>query len=142
MGTFTNSLSQYPIVIGNNGRVDTTNHEPDPQFETVLKILEVGYIVYLDYLLLTLLQIDEDLARKQLIINQAIEQTILINSREDATNIMNETRLSNVKQCYAFNARGSGHRLSYGWGGGLVSAYVPAWSGPPRMKTDVEYQVK
>ncbi|KAL8844334.1 MAG: hypothetical protein Q9176_001244 [Flavoplaca citrina] len=116
---------QYPIVIGNNGRVDTTNHEPDPQFETVLKILEI----------------DEDLARKQLIINQAIEQTILINSRQDATNIMNETRLSNVKQCYAHNVGGSGHRFSYGWGGGLVSAFVPAWSGPPRMKTDVEYQV-
>ncbi|KAL8656228.1 MAG: hypothetical protein Q9226_002741 [Calogaya cf. arnoldii] len=90
---------QYPIVIGNNGRVDITNHEPDPQFETILKALEI----------------DEDLVRKQLIINQAIEQTILIDTR---------------------------HRFSYGWGGGLVSTFVPPWTGQPRMKTDVEYQVK
>ncbi|KAL8673351.1 MAG: hypothetical protein Q9168_002230 [Polycauliona sp. 1 TL-2023] len=116
---------QYPIVIGNNGRVDTTNHEPDPQFETVLKVLEI----------------DEDLVRKQLIINHSIEQTILIETRQEVMKVMNETRLSNVKQCYTHNTRGSGLRYSYGWGGGLIQGYVPPWNGQPRMKTDVEYQV-
>ncbi|KAI4111346.1 MAG: hypothetical protein LQ339_000545 [Xanthoria mediterranea] len=116
---------QYPIVIGNNGRIDTTNHEPDAQFETVLKVLEI----------------DEDLVRKQLVINQAIEQTLLIDKREEVVKKMNETRLSNVKQVYTHNARGTGLRYSYGWGGGLAQSFVPAWSGPTRMKTDVEYQV-
>ncbi|KAL8998456.1 MAG: hypothetical protein Q9169_002493 [Polycauliona sp. 2 TL-2023] len=116
---------QYPIVIGNNGRVDTTNHEPDLRFETVLKVLEI----------------DEDLVRKQLIINHAIEQTILIDSREEVMREMNETKLANVKQCYTHNVRGSGLRYSYGWGGGLVQGYVAPWTGQPRMKTDVEYQV-
>ncbi|KAL8856923.1 MAG: hypothetical protein Q9178_006512 [Gyalolechia marmorata] len=117
---------QLPIVIGNNGRVDTTDHEPDPQFETVLKVLEI----------------DEDLVRRQLIINHAIEQTILIDNRSDAVNIMNGARLPNVKQGFTHNKGGSGIRYSYGWGGGLQQGHVPAWNGQPRMKTDVEFQVK
>ncbi|KAL8705541.1 MAG: hypothetical protein Q9201_001358 [Fulgogasparrea decipioides] len=117
---------QCPIMIGNNGRVDTTDHEPDPTFDTSLRILEI----------------DEDLVRKQLIINQMIEQTILIDSRPDAVNVMSDTRLQNVKQCFTHNVRpGTGIRFSYGWGGGLAENYIPAYQGPPRMKTDVEYQV-
>ncbi|KAL9026519.1 MAG: hypothetical protein Q9196_004825 [Gyalolechia fulgens] len=115
-----------PIMIGNNDRVDTTNHEPDPQFDTSLRVLEI----------------DNELVRKQLIINQAIEQTILIENRQDAVNTMSDTRIQNVKQCYAPNVRpGTGIRFSYGWGGGLSENYVPAFNGPPRMKTDVEFQI-
>lgn len=78
-----------------------------------------------------------------MIINQAIEQTILIDNRQDAVNTMSDTRLQNVKQCFAPNVRpGTGIRFSYGWGGGLSENYVPAFNGPPRMKTDVEFQIK
>ncbi|KAL8953621.1 MAG: hypothetical protein Q9222_000547 [Ikaeria aurantiellina] len=117
---------QFPIIIGNNGRVDTTDHEPDPNFDTSLRVLEI----------------DEDLVRKQLIINQAIEQTILVASRADAVNAMSDARLRNVKQCFTHNVRsGTGIRFSYGFGGGLSENFVPAFNGPPRMKTDVEFQV-
>ncbi|KAL8711114.1 MAG: hypothetical protein Q9220_004495 [cf. Caloplaca sp. 1 TL-2023] len=117
---------QFPIIIGNNGRVDTTDHEPDPIFDTSLRVLEI----------------DEDLVRKQLIINQAIEQTILVDSRADAVNVMSDARLRNVKQCFTHNVRsGTGIRFSYGFGGGLSENFVPAFNGPPRMKTDLEFQV-
>lgn len=115
-----------PIMIGNNDHVDTTNHEPDVQFDTSLRVLEI----------------DSELVRKQLIINQAIEQTILIDNRQDAVNTMSDTRLQNVKQCFAPNVRpGTGIRFSYGWGGGLSENFVAAFNGPPRMKTDVEFQI-
>ncbi|KAL8642945.1 MAG: hypothetical protein Q9228_000434 [Teloschistes exilis] len=117
---------QYPIMIGNNSSVDTTNHEPDPEFDTSLRVLEI----------------DDDLVRKQLIINQMIEQTILIDSRPHAVNVMSDSRLQNVKQCFTHNVRpGTGIRFSYGWGGGLSENYIPAFQGSPRMKTDVEFQV-
>lgn len=117
---------QCPVMIGNNARVDTSNHEPDPKFDTSLRVLEI----------------DNDLVRKQLIISQAIEQTILMDKREDAVNLMSDSRLQNVKQCFTPNKRpGTGLRYSYGWGGGLTENYVPAFSGPPRMKTDVEFQI-
>ncbi|KAL8785930.1 MAG: hypothetical protein Q9213_003079 [Squamulea squamosa] len=116
---------QYPIVIGTSGTIDTTDHEPDPQFETVLKVLEI----------------DNDLARKQLIIVHGIDQTILIDNRKDASDLMNATRLPNVKQCFTHNTKNTGHRFTYGWGGGVVQGHVPAWNGQPRMKTDVEFQV-
>ncbi|KAL8874123.1 MAG: hypothetical protein Q9174_000493 [Haloplaca sp. 1 TL-2023] len=117
---------QCPILIGNNGRVETTGHEPDLKFDTSLRVLEI----------------DEDLVRKQLIINQLIEQTILIENRPEAVNIMSEGRLENVKQCFTHNVKpGTGIRYSYGHGGGLSQTFVGAFQGPPRMKTDVEYQI-
>ncbi|KAL8807129.1 MAG: hypothetical protein Q9200_004795 [Gallowayella weberi] len=117
---------KYPIMIGNNGTINTADHEPDPQFETILKVLEI----------------DEDLVRKQLVINSAIEQTILFEDRSEAVNMMTDTRLTNVKICFTPNVkRGSGSRFSYGWGGGLAENYLEPFNGPPRMKTDVEFQV-
>lgn len=33
--------SSCPILIGNDKRIDTSNHEPDPGFDTILRVLEV-----------------------------------------------------------------------------------------------------
>lgn len=94
-------------------------------------------------LLLTCLQIDNSLVRKQLIIGQAIDQTILVEKRPDAVELMNASRLRNVKQCYAHNIkRGTGIRYAYSPGGGLSEAYIGASNGTPRMKTDIEYQIR
>ena len=88
-------------------------------------------------------QIDNDLVRKQLVINQVIDQTILIQDRQEAIDTMNSERLRNVKQCFSFNIRpGEAVRLAYGWGGGLSQSHQAAFRGSPRMKTDVEYQIK
>ena len=76
-------------------------------------------------------------------INQGIDQTILIQDRREAIDTMNRARLQNVKQCFAFNIKpGEAVRLGYGYGGGLSQSYQPAFMGSPRMKTDVEYQIK
>ncbi|KAI4091810.1 MAG: hypothetical protein LQ344_003914 [Seirophora lacunosa] len=116
---------QCPIMIGNNGPVDTSGHEPDPKFDTSLRVLEI----------------DNDLVRKQLIINQMIEQTMLHDDRKEAVNLMSDSRLPNVKQCFTPNKNGAGSRYSYGWGGNLMQNYIPAYKGTPRMKTDVEFQI-
>ena len=89
------------------------------------------------------LQIDNDLVRKQLVIGQAIDQTILVEKRDEAIKLMNRSRLNNVKQCFTLNVDpGTGCRLGYGYGGGLSETFVPRFQGIPRMKTDIEYQIR
>jgi structural maintenance of chromosomes protein 6 len=118
-----------PVIIGNHHPLDTSGHEPDPQYDTVLRVLEIN----------------NDLVRSQLIINQSIEQTILVEGREDGMRILYEGRRpQNVKQCFCLNEgrRGWGIRLGYTAGSGNPS------SGPiapnnrqPRMKTDADSQI-
>lgn len=88
-------------------------------------------------------QIDNDLVRKQLIINQAIEQTVLTELRDDGVNALDGPNSRNVKQCYTLNVQhGSGLRLTHGYGGGLSQSFIDPFKGVPRMKTDIEYQIK
>jgi hypothetical protein len=35
-------ISVCPIFIGNDGYLDTSDHEPEPKFITALRVLEVG----------------------------------------------------------------------------------------------------
>ena len=63
-------------------------------------------------------QFDNDLARKQLVIAQSIDQSILIQDRGNAIDTMNGARLQNVKQCFTLiNKTGEGLRMGYGYGG-------------------------
>jgi structural maintenance of chromosomes protein 6 len=118
-----------PVIIGNRHPVDTNGHEPDIQYDTVLRVLEI----------------DNDLVRSQLIINQSIEQTILIEGREDSMRILYEgTRPVNVKQCFCLNEgrRGWGIRFGYSAGSGNPSSGPIAPTGrQPRMKTDADSQI-
>ena len=92
---------------------------------------------------LTCRQIDNELVRKQLIINNAVEQTILISDRAEAIRRMDHQKLNNVRQCFTQNQKpGSGLRLAWGFGGNLSQTFIQPFNGTPRMKTDVEYQVK
>ncbi|KAL2039575.1 hypothetical protein N7G274_007847 [Stereocaulon virgatum] len=114
------------ILITNNSSIDTRGKEPDERFDTALRVVDI----------------DNDLVRKQLVINQGVDQTILIQHRKEAIDAMNNERLHNVKQCFSFNIRpGEAVRLAYGWGGGLSQSHQAAFRGSPRMKTDVEYQI-
>ena len=112
------TCSTCPIFIGNNNAIDTKDKEPDPSFDTALKVLQVSKdALYVTYLL-TLGQIDNDLARKQLIIGQNIDQSILIENRGVAIDTMNSARLPNVKQCFTLIKKtGEGLRMNYGYGG-------------------------
>ena len=86
-------------------------------------------------------QIENPIVLRQLVINQAIEQTILIEDNEEARERMLKTVFPNVKQCYSFKDRG-GVRLTYASKGGLNSTFIDPFSGMPRMKTDVEAQIR
>jgi structural maintenance of chromosomes protein 6 len=90
------------------------------------------------------IQIDSPIVRNQLIIHHFIEQTVLIQDREQAMSFMyNGGRPINVKHCFCFaQQRGHGLRLAYMPSGGELTGPVRAWDGRPRISTDTEAQVK
>ncbi|OGM39759.1 DNA repair protein Rad18 [Aspergillus bombycis] len=74
-----------PIFIGNGGYIDTSKHEPDLKFDTALRVL----------------QIDNELVRRQLIINHGIEQMLLIEKLEEASSVLFDgQKPRNAKRCY------------------------------------------
>ncbi|KAI9752799.1 MAG: hypothetical protein M4579_005474 [Chaenotheca gracillima] len=117
-----------PILIGNNHPIDIRENEPDSRFDTSLRVLEI----------------DNELVKRQLIINQGIEQTILIEDREEANRVMFESmKPRNVKQCFCLHdtKRGWGVRLGYTRGVEASTSPMPPMNGAPRMKTDIESQI-
>ncbi|KAI1608713.1 myosin ATPase [Exophiala viscosa] len=109
-------LSQDPI--------DTTPNEPDSRFVTVLKVLEI----------------DNELVKKQLVIGNAIEQTILIPDLTEASNtLFGGEPLRNVKRCFCFGTdrRRGGVLLSLR-NGHAAQDPAHAWTGTPRMATDID----
>ncbi|BDD63230.1 hypothetical protein MAP00_008150 [Monascus purpureus] len=118
-----------PIFIGSDGRIDTAKHEPDHHFNTALRVL----------------QIDNELVRRQLIINHGIEQMLLIENLEEATSVLFDSqRPRNVKRCYCIDPsnRRRGIHLSYSRSGEPSQAPVPAFNGSPRMKSDLASQIR
>ncbi|EGD94533.1 DNA repair protein Rad18 [Trichophyton tonsurans CBS 112818] len=119
-----------PIFIGNSqGRIDTTDHEPDSQFDTALRVLEI----------------DNDMVRRQLVINHGIEQMLLIENVEEASKIMFDgARPRNVKRCYCIDSgdRRRGIHLAFNRTGDPSQSPIPAFTGRPRMKTDIDIQIR
>ncbi len=118
-----------PIIIGNNFALDTSPNEPDQHFETVLRVLGI----------------DDDLVRKQLVIQHGIEQTILIASMEEASKVLyGSDRPRNVRRCYSFApvGRRGGLHLTYTRSGEASQDPIAEWTGPPRMRTDIEAQIR
>jgi structural maintenance of chromosomes protein 6 len=90
-------LTRCPIFIANTRPIDTSRTEPDENFDTILRILKIGH----------------PLIRSQLIINHRIEQTILVETKQDADRIMvvGAAPPRNVAACiHLFRERG------FGWG--------------------------
>ncbi|EFE29612.1 DNA repair protein Rad18, putative [Trichophyton benhamiae CBS 112371] len=119
-----------PIFIGNSqGRIDTTNHEPDSKFDTALRVLEI----------------DNDMVRRQLVINHGIEQMLLIENVEEASKIMFDgARPRNVRRCYCIDSRDRrrGIHLAFNRTGDPSQSPIPAFTGRPRMKTDIDIQIR
>ncbi|EFR02817.1 hypothetical protein MGYG_09099 [Nannizzia gypsea CBS 118893] len=119
-----------PIFIGNSqGRIDTTDHEPDPQFDTALRVLEI----------------DNDMVRRQLVINHGIEQMLLIENVEEASTIMFDgTRPRNARRCYCIDSRDRrrGIHLAFSRNGDPNQSPIAAFTGRPRMKTDIDIQIR
>jgi hypothetical protein len=95
---------------------------------------------------LTILKIDNSLVRNLLIINVAIEQTVLIPKREDGHKFMNENpagKPRNVKATLTHHAkiRGQGHRFVSSNISQRVDP-ITRWVRPPRIQTDNEAQIR
>ncbi|PLB51753.1 DNA repair protein Rad18 [Aspergillus steynii IBT 23096] len=118
-----------PIFIGSDGILDTSEHEPDSHFDTALRIL----------------QIDNELVRRQLIINHGIEQMLLIEKLDEASSVLFDgQRPRNVKRCYCIDQadRRRGIHLSYSRTGEPSQAPVSVYNGNPRMKSDLASQIR
>jgi chromosome segregation ATPase len=120
-----------PVLIGNHNHIDITRFEPDRNIDTVLRVLEI----------------DNELVRNQLIIGNAIEQSLLIKRRQDGYDYMYDPRgkPKNVKQCFTLHdtRREVGHRLSW-MGSGTNQDIGPVryrMQQRPRMRTDVDRQI-
>ncbi|KAJ5772050.1 hypothetical protein N7520_002579 [Penicillium odoratum] len=120
---------QCPILIGSGADIDTSALEPDPQYDTALRSLEI----------------EHPMVRRQLIINHAVEQMLLIESLEEASTVLFDgERPRNVKRCYCIDARDRrrGLHLSYNRSGDPNQAPVAMFSGSPRMKSDAALRIR
>lgn len=119
-----------PIFIGKPTRIDTSHHEPDSTLLTWMRALKI----------------DNDLVRNQLIINQSIDQTVLKESRADASQFMHSrgplTR--NVKMCFTFTDgdKRKGRTFNYTPSGAVNDSPIAQYNGNFRMQADKEDQIR
>jgi hypothetical protein len=92
---------------------------------------------------LTVIKIDNDLVRNQLIIKQRIDQTVLIPSINEVIEFMRGGRNSTVFQIFTFhdNPQKGGFRYAFSSGGGEKQDPIMPWKGLPRMQTDTAAQI-
>ncbi|KAI6709378.1 hypothetical protein B2J93_4901 [Marssonina coronariae] len=122
------NMGYCQVSIGDSSPIDTTGHEPDPEYDTIYRVLNI----------------DNELVKRQLIIGSIIDQTILIASRSEAIHVMySGTRPKNVKQCYTIHdsSRNHGHRLGFGPRGGMDQSPINPPKGQSRMKIDRASQI-
>src|ERR1700761_6022526 len=86
-----------------------------------------------------IMQIDNDLVRNQLIINQGIDQTVLMEDRSEGTELM-ERNVRGIRQVFCLHPRNpkAGIRLGRTGGTDLSATPIRAWEGQPRMLADRE----
>ncbi|KAA8566319.1 hypothetical protein EYC84_008908 [Monilinia fructicola] len=110
--------------------IDTTDHQPDQHYMTILRMLDI----------------ENELVRNILIINQAIDQVLLVEDLKEAMRIMDpRSRPAKVRYCFSHNPgrRGWGVRL-YLTGPNLQNSaqdYVRPYEYGFRMKTDTEGRI-
>jgi len=117
------------VFIGNGSHIDVSHQEPQDDVATILRVLEI----------------DNDLVRNQLVVNQRIEQVVLIRDRAEAMAFMypeHGPNPANVQFTVCHGDRGWGIRLGRTKAGGQSSGPVRAFQKDPRMKTDIEAQIK
>jgi structural maintenance of chromosomes protein 6 len=126
-----NNMNWCQVAIVNNEPLDPTGHEPDPRYDTILRVLDI----------------ENDLIKKHLIISQSIEQSILIPDRSDGIRIMFDgPRPQNVKQCFCINQQNRGWGIRLGYLGGRQSnnreqSPIKPSQGKSRMKTEIQSQI-
>jgi structural maintenance of chromosomes protein 6 len=110
--------------------VDIQNREPDESFLTMLRAL----------------QIDHPMVRKFVIINQYAENSILMPSQTEASELLfsdEGSRPRNVSRCFCFSARNKTRGILLHFKGGRPAQDpIDAWRGHPRMQTDIADQIR
>ncbi|KAK4236944.1 P-loop containing nucleoside triphosphate hydrolase protein [Achaetomium macrosporum] len=123
------NVRNCPVFIGSPHPLDISGKEPDPEYDTILRVLKI----------------DNRIVRDQLIINHMIEQVILIPERVRAQQVMFDgAPPRNVKACLSFHdrKRGEGLRLAASNNGNISTSPIqPNPNLRPRMKTDSDSQL-
>lgn len=117
------------IVIGSAVPVDTSGHEPDESVDSILRILDIA----------------DPRVRNQLIINNAIDQTVLIKDREKANQFMYRSGVpKNVRLCLTLHEtnRKRGFSLRYTNSGARSLQPIQEWRQLPRMQSDVDSRLR
>lgn len=95
------------------------------------------------------LKFDNELVRNQLIINNMIEQTVLIEDFDEAYSFAlgsggNQPRPKNVKQVFTIS-KNKRNGVRFGWassGAGIQSPIQSLKNKLPRMQTEIESRLK
>ncbi|OLN94360.1 Structural maintenance of chromosomes protein 6 [Colletotrichum chlorophyti] len=121
-----------PIIIGKRLPPNVRLREPDPAFDTILRVLKF----------------DNDWVRSQLIVAHTIDKVILIRERSKAEDVMMAASPPpNVQACLSFHdgkgKNGHGLRIaqSGGGGAGFSQGSINPFARPPRMQSDQEMQI-
>ncbi|KAI2464503.1 P-loop containing nucleoside triphosphate hydrolase protein [Annulohypoxylon bovei var. microspora] len=121
-------IRNCPIFIGSRTSINNLR-EPDASFDTILRVLKIS----------------DPRVRDQLVINHQIEQTILIENREEAERVMFDGQQpENVAACLSSHdmKRGHGLRLTRRGRNFGTSPITPNHDQKSRMKSDdVESQI-
>ncbi|OAL46051.1 dna repair protein-like protein rad18 [Pyrenochaeta sp. DS3sAY3a] len=119
-----------PVYIGNSNPIDTTRNEPVPELLTWMRALKI----------------ENHLVRNQLIINQSIEQTVLIESRNEGSNFMHSRgpKTENVKMCFTFadGDKRRGRVINFTASGGINDSPIDEFRGQLRMQADKDDQIR
>ncbi|GAP89833.1 putative DNA repair protein [Rosellinia necatrix] len=102
--------------------------EPEPNFDTILRVLKF----------------EDQRVRDHLIINHRIEQTLLIESRSTAENVMFDGPPENSGTCLSFQEKKKDHglRITNINGNLATTPITPSFSQRPRMKTDQDSEIQ
>lgn len=103
--------------------------EPDENLLTVLRAV----------------RIDNELVRNQLILQNSIEQTVLVEDMRDASELLHRgVRARNVKLCFAMNSKRKtqGYRIGLNRVNEAAQDPIHEFSGHARMRTDAESQLR
>ncbi len=118
------------VFIATSGYLDTRATEPDEQFLTVLRALEI----------------DNPMVRKILVIQNYIDNTALISDHAEASRTLfpeSGSRPRNLPRCYCFHPtkKTKGFHLQLK-GGRPAQDPIDQWYGSVRMRSSVEDQIR
>lgn len=116
-------------MLTKTGPIDTTGNEPPQNYMTWLRVLKF----------------DNELARNQLIIAQAIDQTVLAPNQDEGAAIammgQAEAHRRKIRQVFTLGRNGAGIRFGWTSSGNQTQGPIERWSGRPRMQTDKEARI-